>query len=84
VVADQTDRKLKEDLGSWIENSHIQTTVGFSLAGALGLSSSPRYDVYGNDFRWGKPTAVRTEEWRREQVGREGYSVTRSKSFPSC
>ncbi|CAI0411833.1 unnamed protein product [Linum tenue] len=26
----------------------------------LLLSSSPRYDVYGNDFGWGKPVAVRS------------------------
>ncbi|CAN1306417.1 Uncharacterized acetyltransferase At3g50280 [Linum perenne] len=28
--------------------------------GTLVLSSSPRYDVYGNDFGWGKPVAVRS------------------------
>ncbi|CAN1234506.1 Uncharacterized acetyltransferase At3g50280, partial [Linum perenne] len=28
--------------------------------GGMGLSSSPRYNVYGNDFGWGKPVAVRS------------------------
>ncbi|CAI0450376.1 unnamed protein product [Linum tenue] len=26
----------------------------------MALSSSPRFDVYGNDFGWGKPVAVRS------------------------
>ncbi|GAU43720.1 hypothetical protein TSUD_365700 [Trifolium subterraneum] len=26
---------------------------------SLAISSSPRFDVYGNDFGWGKPVAVR-------------------------
>ncbi|CAI0544391.1 unnamed protein product [Linum tenue] len=28
--------------------------------GLMLLGSSPRYDVYGNDFGWGKPVAVRS------------------------
>ena len=31
---------------------------------ALTTGSSPRFDVFGNDFGWGKPAAVRS--------GREG------------
>jgi len=34
---------------------------GSSLGGnMLAISSSPRFDVYGNDFGWGKPVAVRS------------------------
>ncbi|CAN1756992.1 Uncharacterized acetyltransferase At3g50280 [Linum perenne] len=28
--------------------------------GMMRLSSSPRYNIYGNDFGWGKPVAVRS------------------------
>ncbi|KAF0895843.1 hypothetical protein E2562_016573 [Oryza meyeriana var. granulata] len=28
--------------------------------GAMGTGSSPRFDVYGNDFGWGRPRAVRS------------------------
>ncbi|CAN1176050.1 Uncharacterized acetyltransferase At3g50280 [Linum perenne] len=60
VVVEQTDdRKLKEAVESWIENPQMPT-IGTMVKGGMGLSSSPRYDVYGNDFGWGKPVAVRS------------------------
>ncbi|CAN1306419.1 Uncharacterized acetyltransferase At3g50280 [Linum perenne] len=59
VVTDQTDEKLKKAVESWIENP-VMRSVGRLPKGTLVLSSSPRYDVYGNDFGWGKPVAVRS------------------------
>ena len=36
----------------------------FRLSGrsnnVIGTSGSPRFDIYGNDFGWGKPVAVRS------------------------
>uniref|UniRef100_A0A0D9XPG6 Uncharacterized protein n=1 Tax=Leersia perrieri TaxID=77586 RepID=A0A0D9XPG6_9ORYZ len=43
-------------------------------AGAMGTGSSPRFDVYGNDFGWGPPAAGRAE-WPREQDRREADGV---------
>nr|GMC70407.1 uncharacterized acetyltransferase At3g50280-like [Ipomoea batatas] len=37
--------------------------IGAETSGSpntLGISSSPRFDVYGSDFGWGKPVAVRS------------------------
>ncbi|CAN1234504.1 Uncharacterized acetyltransferase At3g50280, partial [Linum perenne] len=60
VVMEETDdRKLKEAVESWIENPQMPT-IGTMVKGGMGLSSSPRYNVYGNDFGWGKPVAVRS------------------------
>ncbi|CAL1367121.1 unnamed protein product [Linum trigynum] len=59
VVAEQTDEKLKEAVEDWIGNPKFVGTDVF-VTGTMGLSSSPRYDVYGNDFGWGKPVAVRS------------------------
>ncbi|CAL1391223.1 unnamed protein product [Linum trigynum] len=59
VVAGLTDEKLKGAVESWIENPKMPTLRGF-VAGGMVLSSSPRFDVYGNDFGWGKPVAVRS------------------------
>ncbi|CAI0399295.1 unnamed protein product [Linum tenue] len=58
VVAGLTDEKLKGAVESWIENPKMPTLRGL-VAGGMALSSSPRFDVYGNDFGWGKPVAVR-------------------------
>ncbi|CAN0902546.1 Uncharacterized acetyltransferase At3g50280 [Linum grandiflorum] len=59
VVAGLTDEKLKGAVESWIENQKMPTLSGL-VAGGMALSSSPRFDVYGNDFGWGKPVAVRS------------------------
>ncbi|CAN1184182.1 Uncharacterized acetyltransferase At3g50280, partial [Linum perenne] len=34
--------------------------AGTVKGGMIRLSSSPRYNVYGNDFGWGKPVAMRS------------------------
>ncbi|KAF7131757.1 hypothetical protein RHSIM_Rhsim09G0112300 [Rhododendron simsii] len=34
--------------------------MGAFLKNGLATSSSPRFDMYGNDFGWGKPVAVRS------------------------
>ncbi|CAN1121998.1 Uncharacterized acetyltransferase At3g50280 [Linum perenne] len=61
VVMEQTDdKKLKEVLESWIENPQMPSMGGTVKGGMMRLSSSPRYNVYGNDFGWGKPVAVRS------------------------
>ncbi|CAI0544246.1 unnamed protein product [Linum tenue] len=59
VVAEQTDEKLKEAMESWIKNPKF-LKIGELEEGMMLLGSSPRYDVYGNDFGWGKPVAVRS------------------------
>ncbi|RYR28664.1 hypothetical protein Ahy_B01g052799 isoform A [Arachis hypogaea] len=41
----------------WI--SVIRCSCGAVGAKALATGSSPRFNVYGNDFGWGKPVAVR-------------------------
>ncbi|CAN1184184.1 Uncharacterized acetyltransferase At3g50280, partial [Linum perenne] len=61
VVMEQTDdEKLKEVLESWIENPQMPSMGGTVKGGMIRLSSSPRYNVYGNDFGWGKPVAMRS------------------------
>ncbi|CAI0411829.1 unnamed protein product [Linum tenue] len=59
VVAGQGEEKMMEELEAWIENPRISGLARLAKETLL-LSSSPRYDVYGNDFGWGKPVAVRS------------------------
>ncbi|CAN0917307.1 Uncharacterized acetyltransferase At3g50280 [Linum grandiflorum] len=60
VIENQNDEKLKKAVESWIGNPQMLTIGVLAKDGGMGLSSSPRYDIYGNDFGWGKPVAVRS------------------------
>jgi hypothetical protein len=61
VIASHSDEKLKIQYESWLRNptfvGQVSTTDNNLL---LIISSSPLFDVYGNDFGWGKPVAVRS------------------------
>ncbi|GMP83174.1 hypothetical protein CsSME_00037193 [Camellia sinensis var. sinensis] len=59
AIALQTNdgiRKLYED---WVKNPKL-LKMSVMTNNALTTSSSPRFNVYGNDFGWGKPVAVRS------------------------
>ncbi|KAH6830661.1 hypothetical protein C2S53_018666 [Perilla frutescens var. hirtella] len=58
VVSEQTKEAIMRD-------AEENPTLGGGLLGGrlpLIIGSSPRHDVYGNDFGWGKPIAVRSGE----------------------
>lgn len=51
--------KIKNRYQCWLTNPKLLTSGDFTRCYTLTTSSSPRFDVYGNDFGWGKPVAVR-------------------------
>lgn len=59
MVALHKEEQLKSFLISWIEKPKLITEENIA-SNALVTSSSPRFDVYGNDFGWGNPIAVRS------------------------
>ncbi|KAI9089202.1 hypothetical protein K1719_029481 [Acacia pycnantha] len=59
MVALHTEDKLKDLYESWIKSPQFFRYSGMK-SNSLGTSSSPRFDIYGNDFGWGKPVAVRS------------------------
>ncbi|KAK4262314.1 hypothetical protein QN277_027890 [Acacia crassicarpa] len=59
MVALHTEEKLKGLYESWIKSPEFIRSSGFK-SNSLGISSSPRFDIYGNDFGWGKPVAGRS------------------------
>ncbi|KAF5736164.1 hypothetical protein HS088_TW14G00299 [Tripterygium wilfordii] len=61
MIALQTEETLWNFFESWIRNPMLPTIEKLVKTGTLGISSSPRYDIYGNDFGWGRPIAVRSE-----------------------
>ncbi|CAN6280734.1 unnamed protein product [Urochloa humidicola] len=48
-----------ESLERWVREPRLAYNTDLLGAADVGTGSSPRFDVYGNDFGWGKPVAVR-------------------------
>ncbi|GMY19045.1 uncharacterized acetyltransferase At3g50280-like [Fagus crenata] len=58
VIASQTTEKVKKQVEDWAKAPKIKKTL--SSSSALLTGSSSRFNVYGNDFGWGRPIAVRS------------------------
>ncbi|KAF1889280.1 hypothetical protein Lal_00024603 [Lupinus albus] len=58
MITSYSDERLKILYGSWVGPPKMFELGGIS--NMLRTSSSPRFNVYGNDFGWGKPVAVRS------------------------
>ncbi|XWS41884.1 hypothetical protein CRYUN_Cryun17cG0120800 [Craigia yunnanensis] len=59
MIATQTGEEFKKDFESWIASPKF-ITMATVRSNAMATSSSPRFNVYGNDFGWGRPIAVRS------------------------
>ncbi|XXG58809.1 hypothetical protein AAC387_Pa04g1015 [Persea americana] len=58
-VATHTDAVVRGTLYAWVKApilNHLSRSDGWSMM----MGSSPRFDMYGNDFGWGRPVAVRS------------------------
>lgn len=63
AVASFDEATVRDGLASWAdEPSFVYTgsSGGDEPASKVVTGSSPRFDVYGNDFGWGAPVAVRS------------------------
>ncbi|CAO2210365.1 unnamed protein product [Urochloa humidicola] len=61
AVASFDEATMRESLERWVRAPDFTYMGNLSSAGtALVTGSSPRFDVFGNDFGWGKPVAVRS------------------------
>ncbi|KAF3621955.1 putative trihelix transcription factor GT-3b-like [Capsicum annuum] len=62
MVVAQNSEELMKEYKDWAENPIIVTKdllfVGNNTR--LGINSSPWFNIYGNDFGWGKPIGVRS------------------------
>ncbi|XP_058734655.1 protein ENHANCED PSEUDOMONAS SUSCEPTIBILITY 1-like [Vicia villosa] len=60
LIASYSNEKIRNHYESWLKNPNIVRFNGILNNNFLVISSSPHFDVYGNDFGWGKPVAVRS------------------------
>lgn len=57
TIANQTGEKLMDLFQAWAKSPKLYQT-GEMLNNALLTAGSPRFDIYGNDFGWGRPIAL--------------------------
>ncbi|XVE82824.1 hypothetical protein DITRI_Ditri16bG0036500 [Diplodiscus trichospermus] len=57
IVANHTEENFMNFLKSWAKSPRLYQT-GQMMNNALLTASSPRFDIYGNDFGWGRPIAA--------------------------
>ncbi|CAM0902388.1 unnamed protein product [Alopecurus aequalis] len=87
AVASLDEAALREYLDGWVREPTFSYT---SLsAGSVGIETggSPRFDVYGNDFGWGRPVGVRTglgDKTDGEATALEGPDRGGSMSLEVC
>ncbi|XP_037489872.1 uncharacterized acetyltransferase At3g50280-like [Triticum dicoccoides] len=61
VVASVDEATVTEELVAWSKNPSLRYAPDLGGDPAIVVvSGSPRFDVYGNDFGWGRPLGVRT------------------------
>nr|XP_020199930.1 protein ENHANCED PSEUDOMONAS SUSCEPTIBILITY 1-like [Aegilops tauschii subsp. strangulata] len=61
AVASVDEATVRAELASWSKNPSLRYAPDLRGDPAIVvLSGSPRFDVYGNDFGWGRPLGVRT------------------------
>ncbi|KAH0647192.1 hypothetical protein KY290_033201 [Solanum tuberosum] len=61
MVVSQNYEELMKIYKGWVENPAIlEKGSVYEGNNRLLISSSPRYNIYGNDFGWGKPIGVRS------------------------
>ncbi|CAI0406134.1 unnamed protein product [Linum tenue] len=58
TVERQTDGEGRRWVKEWMEKPEVRK-LGAMARNSLIVADSPRFEVYGNDFGWGKPVAVR-------------------------
>ncbi|OAY33751.1 uncharacterized acetyltransferase At3g50280 [Manihot esculenta] len=58
MVAQQTDEVVRKNLENWVKRPVLKK-LSSAASNALIVASSPRFNVFGNDFGWGRPVAVR-------------------------
>ncbi|KAL4559557.1 hypothetical protein LXL04_031699 [Taraxacum kok-saghyz] len=58
AVANQDDKAIREFVGSWVKSPFVYKMSKLFDSNSIQMGSSPRFDMYGNEFGLGKGVAV--------------------------
>ncbi|KAI4963419.1 hypothetical protein ZWY2020_000133 [Hordeum vulgare] len=77
AVAAHTDAAIRERVAAWTEEPPAKNPPAYMMSwhdpcGTL-MGSSPRFDMFGCDFGWGKPVAVRSGKANKVDGGTALY-----------
>ncbi|KAI3857402.1 hypothetical protein MKW92_037220 [Papaver armeniacum] len=59
-IMSRDDAAIRRSWDSWVQKPVFPDTAAIFQGTTLLTGGSPRFDMYGNDFGWGKPIAVRS------------------------
>ncbi|KAE8695243.1 hypothetical protein F3Y22_tig00110729pilonHSYRG00143 [Hibiscus syriacus] len=59
LVSPQTEQEFRREFESWIKSPKLLTMASI-VRNFIETNSSPQFDIYGNDFGWGRPVAIRS------------------------
>ncbi|XP_074283733.1 putative acetyltransferase At3g50280 [Silene latifolia] len=59
LVANHSHKAVLDHINSWIASPYVYQPAMFG-PNSIMMGSSPRFNMYGNEFRLGKPVAVRS------------------------
>ncbi|XP_008241486.1 PREDICTED: uncharacterized acetyltransferase At3g50280-like [Prunus mume] len=59
MIASKTEQEVRKHLEEWVKSPKL-SKMGTLSVNSLATGSSPRFNVFGNDFGWGRPLAVRS------------------------
>ncbi|MCL7046443.1 hypothetical protein MKW94_008461 [Papaver nudicaule] len=60
VIMSSDDAAIRRSWDSWVQKPVCAGRAAFFQGTTLITGGSPRFDMYGNDFGWGQPIAVRS------------------------
>lgn len=60
MVGAQTSEKVERFSEEWVKEPRLVSPGDMEAKNSLTTISSPLFNVYGNDFGWGRPAAVRS------------------------
>ncbi|KAJ9560750.1 hypothetical protein OSB04_005910 [Centaurea solstitialis] len=58
MVANHDDKAIREFVGSWVKNPYVYNMGRMFDSNSIQMASSPRFDIYGNEFGLGRGVAV--------------------------
>lgn len=60
AVLELTDKRVQSVFNAWMKSPFVYQIGTFFEPNSIVIGSSPRFDMYGNDFGIGKPVAARS------------------------
>jgi hypothetical protein len=82
MVTSRDEAALLRSLASWPGDPRFAYLYGWWHPALLVIGNSPRFDAFGNDFRWGRLVAVRSGAGNKVDGRATVYQGRRPRAMP--